>query len=208
MSWELFAKFVAVYDLQETADVKGATGEAMSFLVALNRVLLDCSLVLQELPPQRTMGAPAHIRIREQEYRKVHARSQTGMSVHLDIERLFAQKVDVFTNNPSTLVYSPEHIVGSISTAVLKSLVEHARLQYFDLHKYMRAQVDFAVVRYTLPHLLSQTQSQENVIEQVMSAIGGRCTDPHSAALDAHSLSTIVSRDHSKALQSCITMLK
>src|SRR3546814_15706754 len=84
MSWELFAKFVAVYDLQETADVKGATGEAMSFLVALNRVLLDCSLVLQELPPQRTLGAPAHIRIREQEYRKVPARYPTGLSVHLD----------------------------------------------------------------------------------------------------------------------------
>src|SRR3546814_554108 len=111
-------------------------------------------------------------------YTTLFRSSQTGMSVHLDIERLFAQKVDVFTNNPSTLVYSPEHIVGSISTAVLKSFVEHARLQYFDLHKYMRAQVDFAVVRYTLPHLLSQTQSQENLIEQVMSAIGGRCTDP------------------------------
>src|SRR3546814_15490390 len=49
-------------------------------------------------------------------YTTLFRSSQTGMSVHLDIERLFAQKVDVFTNNPSTLVYSPEHIVGSIST--------------------------------------------------------------------------------------------
>lgn len=208
IAWGLFGQFAAVYEVRRTDEVKGATQEAISLLAALDRVLLDCSLVLQELPPQRTMGAPAHIRIREQEYRKVHARSQTGMSVHLDIERLFAQKVEVFTNSPSSLIFSPEHIVGTVSTAVLKSLLEHARLQCFDLHQYKRAQVDFAVIRYTLPYLLSQTQSQENLIEQLMNAVGGRCTDPHSPALDAHTLSTVVSREHSKLLQRCITMLK
>src|SRR5690554_6733363 len=140
-AWNLFSDFVAVYDdPQEEEGVKDASEITMSFMAALDRVLLDCSLVLQELPPQRTMGAPSHIRIRDQEYRKAHARSQTGMSVHLDIERLFAQKVEVFTNSPSVVTFSPDHIVGAISIAVLKSLLEHARLQCFGLHQYMRAQ--------------------------------------------------------------------
>lgn len=208
VSWALFSDFVAAYEIRAAGEVKHATEEATALLAAIDRVLLDCSLVLQELPPQRATGAPAHIRVREQEYRKAHARSQTGMSVHLDIERLFAQKVDVFTNNPSSLAFSPERIVGMVSTAVLKSMLEHARLQCFDLHQYKRAQVDFAVIRYTLPYLLSQTQNQENLIEQVMNAIGGRCTDPHSPALDGHTLTTIVSREHSGVLQKCVTMLK
>ena len=106
----------------------------------------------------------------------------------LDVERMFSEKIAVFGN----VEFSRESVVLGVFKVAIKSLLELARVATFSRAGYQQVQIDVLVLRHLLPHYLGEVAVVENLLDDVLVVVGGRCAQPE--ILEVGVSSAIVNR--------------
>ena len=103
-----------------------------------------------------------------------HAHVPRRAGVSLDIDRIFAKKVQLFAN----LDFSREAIVGSVFKLALKTFLECLRLCTLGRNGYQQVQVDMYFLRIMLPHFISDTAVLDQMLDDILISAAERCLEP------------------------------
>ena len=104
--------------------------------------------------------------------RHTHVPRRAGVS--LDIDRIFAKKVQLFAN----LDFTREAIVGSVFKLALKTFLECLRLCTLGRNGYQQIQVDVYFLRIMLPHFISDTAVLDQMLDDILISAAERCLEP------------------------------
>jgi vacuolar protein sorting-associated protein 51 len=110
--------------------------------------------------------------------------SVKGLS--LDVERMFTLKIDAFPHPNHLMTFSRNLVVFTVLNVACKGIMEHVRNCIFYTKGYRQLQIDILLLRYLLPHYVSDDTSGEgtnyltvleNTLNDVMHNAGERCRD-------------------------------
>ena len=162
-----------------------STGVVNSCL-ALDQFVVACCVILTESPtPLRGFTIERDVHKRSLGKKNVKRTGVQGLQ--LDIDRLFASKVEVFESEQYGL--NLDSILKVAGKAILKACVEAVREMSLGPEAYFQMQVDLMFTKQVVSTLSSPENFNETdaLGEQALTAADARCIDPE-AAPEGHSL--------------------
>ena len=169
--------------------------------ICLDSLLSSCSILLNEpLPPFKASSAERNLSRRGRARQGAMAQGRSGADVHLNIERLFAQKICIFdresilkiavgansnssrstassssstqqSQTPPSLVTITEVVLNSIIKCVLKYIHEHVRLTILPHGAYLQMQADISFIKHVAFLVLRETGEVEGIVELIYTSL-------------------------------------
>jgi hypothetical protein len=102
------------------------------------------------------------------------------MSLQLDIERLFLQRIRVFDNASSAATL--DSLVGTILKAALKATQEAVRFMSLNPAAYIRLQANVTFLKQVAACLVKDATDCDNLVEQILGAVFSRYLDANDIA--------------------------
>jgi len=189
------AAYSACYELIETSFVRseffphGPSDAAIKMLEVTKHVCIDCSAAFggdamaspvpdfgsdyrQEMTLTGALGNPSRMK---------SGGSGAFKGLSLDVARMFAQKVQVYSHPLDMANFSRDEVVSSVLRVACKAWIEQIREFTFTAFAYRQIQVDIEFLKYLLPHYVGEDSAEietlQTVLSDVVLNVGERCTD-------------------------------
>jgi hypothetical protein len=111
--------------------------------------------------------------------------------LQLDVERMFADKVQVYPHTSTLLEFSRNAVVSSMLKIAFKAIMEHARICTFTAYGYRQLQVDVEFLRQLVPHYVKEEDdggytcaSLYTLLTDIMLSAGERCVEVDCVGMD------------------------
>jgi hypothetical protein len=111
--------------------------------------------------------------------------------LQLDVERMFADKVQVYPHTSTLLEFSRNAVVSSMLKIAFKAMMEHARICTFTAYGYRQLQVDVEFLRQLVPHYVKEEDeggytcaSLYTLLTDIMLSAGERCVEVDCVGTD------------------------
>jgi hypothetical protein len=115
--------------------------------------------------------------------------------VHVDIERIFTVKVQVF-GQPVELALEP--VLMAVLKAACKALIEWTRLTTLSRRGYCQLQVDVQLLRQAVGTYVKDASVLETMLEEVLISAGERTTVEALQGVDPPALSAVASTEYTR----------
>jgi len=100
----------------------------------------------------------------------------TMAGVHLDVERMFAQKTTIYKDS---IKFDRDEVLCSILMITFKAMVERIRICTYSVMAYRQMRVDVELFRHMVPHYVKSDLSGPllNLLDDIMMNVRDRCLD-------------------------------
>lgn len=115
------------------------------------------------------LGEPLRLNDLGRDFRTIQRNSTTA--VGLDIERMFAKRLQIFNSCVELTVQS---ILTHVFEIGLKAFFEYVRLGSFTRHGYHQVQIDTHFIKLIIPQLIKDTTSLDNLLAEVIASCADR----------------------------------